>query len=210
MRHLFISFSVCVSLLQAKTTNLPLMATTNHHPLNVTTLTTQATTRNKPTTNHRINQPTPTKERFHQREIENLQPQHPATHGLNTRHNPQPTTESTQTHKSTQHPQINPHHEINLASTNQPTPTTSKPRSTQPHPKRLVSNMALAMEATFREHIHDTFDEVLGKTTMAAPSSSSRRSSLLKWISRVKKRQRGIKKEKERGKQWREALHKRE
>ena len=165
-----------------------------------------------PTTNHWINQPTSTKERFHQKEIENLRPQHPATHDLNTWHNPQPTTESTQTHKSTQHPQINPNHGINLAPTNQPTPwnqptpTTSKPRLTQPHLERLVSNVALAVEATFREHVHDAFDEALRKTVMVELSSSSRHSPLLKWRSRVKKRRRGI--EKERGKQCREALHK--
>ena len=153
MRHLFLSFSVCVSLLQAKKTNLPLMATTTH-------------SMSPPTTNHWINP----------------------------------------------NPQINPHHGINLAPTNQPTPwnqptpTTSKPRLTQPHLERLVSNVALAVEATFREHVHDTFDEALRKTAMVELSSSSRHSPLLKWRSRVKKRRRGI--EKERGKQCREALHK--
>ena len=49
-----------------------------------------------------------------------------------------------------------------------------------------MSSMALAVEATLREHVHDTFDEALGKTTTVVPSSSSRHSSLLKWRSRVR------------------------
>ena len=61
-----------------------------------------------------------------------------------------------------------------------------------------MSNVALAVEAMLREHIHDTFDEALGKTATTTPSLSLRRSLLLKWRSRVKKKQRGIKKERER------------
>ena len=69
-----------------------------------------------------------------------------------------------------------------------------------------MSNVALAVEATFGEHVHDTFDEAIRKTAMVELSSSSCHSPLLKWRLRVKKRRRGI--EKERGKQCREALHK--
>ena len=61
-----------------------------------------------------------------------------------------------------------------------------------------MSSVVLAVEATLREHIHDTFDEALGKMAMAAPSLLSHRSPMLKWRSRVKKKQRGIKKERER------------
>ena len=49
-----------------------------------------------------------------------------------------------------------------------------------------MSNVALAVEATLREHVHNTFDEALGKMAMAAPSSSSHHSPLLKWRSRVR------------------------
>ena len=132
------------------------------------------------------------REFFHQREIDNPQPQ-PITNHYN-----QPLNQSTHTHKSTQHPQINPHHRINLTPTNQPTPITSKPPSTQPHSKHLMSSVALSMEATDREHVHNTFDEALEKTATAAPSLSLCHSLLLKWRSRVKKRWGGIKKERER------------
>ena len=53
-----------------------------------------------------------------------------------------------------------------------------------------MSNVALAVEATLREHVHNTFDEALGKMAMAAPSSSSHHSPLLKWRSRVRERER--------------------
>ena len=53
-----------------------------------------------------------------------------------------------------------------------------------------MSNVALAVEATLREHVHNTFDEALGKMAMAAPSSSSHHSPLLKWRSRVRETER--------------------
>ena len=71
-----------------------------------------------------------------------------------------------------------------------------------------MSSVALVVEATLKEHVYDTFDEALRKTVTVAPSSLSCQSLLLKWRLRVKERRRGI--EKERGKQWREAQHKRE
>ena len=93
------------------------MATTRHHPFNVTT---QATTHNKPTTNHRIDQPTPTRERFHQREIDRsmaLTPSNPRPQPTNT---PQPTTTTktinslestkTQNNRLIHHPQT--HHKL--------------------------------------------------------------------------------------------------
>ena len=61
-----------------------------------------------------------------------------------------------------------------------------------------MSSMALAVEASLREHVHDTFNEAFGKIAMVAPSSSLHCSPLLKWRSRVKERRRGIEKEKER------------
>ena len=60
-----------------------------------------------------------------------------------------------------------------------------------------MSSMALAVEAILREHVHDTFDEAFKKTGTVVPSSSSHRSLLLKWRSRVKEKRRGIEKEKE-------------
>ena len=60
-----------------------------------------------------------------------------------------------------------------------------------------MSSMALAVEATLREHVHDTFDEAFKKIGIVVPSSSSHRSPLLKWRSRVKDKRRGIEKEKE-------------
>ena len=71
-----------------------------------------------------------------------------------------------------------------------------------------MSSVALVVEATLKEHVYDTFDEALGKMVTVASSSLSRHSSLLMWRLRVKERRRGI--EKERGKEWREAWHKRE
>ena len=131
------------------------MATASRHPLNVTT--------------HWINQPTPTKERFHQREKENPQPQSTAqpttnhynqppnqpTHTYNPKPSNQPKpTNQLSTHKSTQHPQINLHHEINphpqLANLDQL-------GKTQPHLECLMSSVALAVKATLREHVYDTF-----------------------------------------------------
>ena len=76
-----------------------------------------------------------------------------------------------------------------------------------------MSSVALAVEAMLKGHVHNTFDEAFEKTGTVAPSSSSRHSPLLKWRSRLKEKQRGIEKEKEkdRGKQWRrKAWHKRE
>ena len=61
-----------------------------------------------------------------------------------------------------------------------------------------MSSMALAVEASLREHVHDSFNEAFGKIAMAAPSSSLRCSPLLKWRSKVKERWKGIEKEKER------------
>ena len=151
-----LSFVVCVSLLQAKIVNPPLMATASHHPLNVTTHNqplNQSTHSRNPqhnpqqstTTNHQINQPTPTTQ----------------SHRINP--NPQiklaPTDQSTpwnqpNIYKSTQHPQINLHHEINP----HPQPTNlNQLGKTQPHLECLVSSVALAVKATLREHIYDTF-----------------------------------------------------
>ena len=75
-----------------------------------------------------------------------------------------------------------------------------------------MSSMGLAMEASLREHVHDTFNEAFGKIEMVAPSSSLHCSPLLKWRSRVKERRRGIEKEKEREREESsgEARHKRE
>ena len=53
-----------------------------------------------------------------------------------------------------------------------------------------MSSVALAVEATLREHVHNTFEEALGKMAMAAPSSSSHHSSLLTWRSRVRETER--------------------
>ena len=105
MRH--VSLFPCVSLLQAKIVNPSLMATGNHHPLNVTT-------HNQP-----LNQSTHTQQReiSPEREGEPTASTHDTTHSLNPQHSPQqplqPTTksinphpqptaiESTQTYKST-------------------------------------------------------------------------------------------------------------
>ena len=73
--------------------------------------------------------------------------------------NSAPTNQSTpwnqpNIYKSTQHPQINLHHEINP----HPQPANLDQLSkTQPHQERLVSSVALAMKATLREHVYDTF-----------------------------------------------------
>ena len=156
-----LSFSVCVSLLQAKIVNRPLMATASHHPLNQSTHT-------------------------HQREKENPQPQHTTQPTASIHNNPlQPTTKSINPHlqtkaiesnpdpqlnlaptnqsppwnqpniyKSTQHPQINLHHEINP----HPQPANlDQLGKTQPHLECLVSSVALAVKATLREHVYDTF-----------------------------------------------------
>ena len=151
-----LSFAVCISLLQAKIINPPLMATTSHHPLNDTThnqplnqsthsLNPQHNPQQSTTTNHQINQPTPTTQ----------------SHRINP--NPQinlaPTDQSTpwnqpNIYKSTQHPQINLHHEINP----HPQPTNlNQLGKTQPHLECLVSSVALAVKATLREHDYDTF-----------------------------------------------------
>ena len=99
MRHLFLSFSVCVSLLQAKKTNLPLMATTSHHPLNVTT-------HNQP-----LNQST----HIHQREISPKRDREPTA---STPSNPRP---QHMAHPTTNH-RINRNPQINSTPTNQSTP----------------------------------------------------------------------------------------
>ena len=97
------------------------------------------------TTSHQINQPTPTTQ----------------SHQINP--DPQinlaPTNQSTpwnqpNIYKSTQHPQINLHHEINP----HPQPTNlDQLGKTQPHLECLVSSVALAVKATLREHVYDTF-----------------------------------------------------
>ena len=107
--------------------------------------------------------------------------------------------------ESTQHPQINLHYIINP----HPQPANpDQPSKIQPHLECLVSSVALAVEATLKEHVYDTFDEALEKAVTVAPSSLSHHSPLLKWRLRVKERRGGI--EKERGKKWTEAWHKRE
>ena len=74
MRHLFLFLSLCISLLQEKTTNPPLMATTHNQPPNQSTYT-------------------------HQREISNPRPQ-PTTQPMVSTHNKplQSTTESINPH----------------------------------------------------------------------------------------------------------------
>ena len=166
MRH--VSFFLCVRLSSPSKESQPTPhGHASHHPLNVTTH------------NQLLNQSTHT----HQREISleregepiastpsNPQPQHttqsttqPTTQSHRINPNPQinlaPTYQSTpwnqpNIYKSTQHPQINLHHEINPHSQPANLDQLSK---TQPHLERLVSSVALAMKATLREHVYDTF-----------------------------------------------------
>ena len=170
---------MCVSLLQGKIVNPPLMAAASHHPLNVTA-------HNQP-----LNQSTHThqKEISPKREGEPTASTHDTTYSLNPQHNPQQSTTTNhqinQPTPTTQSHWINPDLQINLAPTNQSTPwnqpniynSTQHPQinlhheisphpqpanldqlgKTQPHLECLVSSVALAVKATLREHVYDTF-----------------------------------------------------
>ena len=62
-------------------------------------------------------------------------------------------------------------------------------------------SVALVVEATLREHVHDTFDKTLRKTAMMPLSLPSHCSLLLKWRSRVREMERHREGEREREKE---------